>query len=152
MTNKLSLIVGAGMAIALCLTSSVLAQGEKGASPSPRASASSATAATSPAADAASSPAKKQKAIPFHGIISTVDQTAKTFSIGGKEKTRVFRITDRSVITIKMGKRWRAHFGPKKTGTMANVAIGDKVSGWFWKNADDSLEVKSVNIDHSSDP
>jgi hypothetical protein len=100
MTNKLSLIVGAGMAIALCLTSSVLAQEKKAASPSPGASASSAAAATSPAADAASSPAEKQKALPFHGEISAVDQTAKTFSIAGKEKTRVFRITDRSVITI----------------------------------------------------
>ena len=148
MTNKLSLIVGAGMAIALCLTSSVLAQEKKAASPSPGASASSATAATSPAADAASSPAKEQKALPFHGIISAVDQTAKTFSIAGKEKTRVFRITDRSVITIKRFKT--VHFD--RTGTMASLAIGEKVSGSFWKNADGSLEVKSVDIDRSSMP
>jgi len=143
MTNKLSIIVGAG--IALCVTSSVLAQEKKAASPSPGASASSATAATSPAADAASSPAKKQKALPFHGIISAVDQTAKTFSIAGKEKTRVFRITDRSVITIK--NTGKPHFHrPDKTGTMTDVAIGQKVSGSFWKNADDSLEVKSVGL------
>jgi hypothetical protein len=141
MTNKLSLIVGAGMAIALCLTSSVLAQEKKAASPSPGASASSATAATSPAADAASSPAKKQKALPFHGIISAVDQTAKTFSIAGKEKTRVFRITDRSAIVRTL------HKGGDAPGTMTDVAIGQKASGSFWKNADDSLEVKSVRLD-----
>jgi hypothetical protein len=151
MTNKLSLIVSAGMAIALCVTSSVLAKEKKAASPSPGASASSATAAASPAADAASSPAMKQKALPFHGMISAVDQTAKTFSIAGKEKTRVFRITDRSVITIK--NTGKVHFHrPDETGTMTDVAIGQKVSGSFWKNADDSLEVKSVKLDRSFMP
>jgi hypothetical protein len=144
MTNKLSLIVGAGMAIALCLTSSVLAQEKKAASPSPGASAS-ATAATSLAADAASSPAKKQEALPFHGIISAVDQTAKTFSIAGKEKIRVFRITDRSVITI--AKLKTQHHAGDAPGTMTDVAIREKASGSFWKNADDSLEVKSAKLD-----
>jgi len=146
MTYKLSLIVGAGMAIALNITSSVLAEEKKATSPSPGATASSAPTATSPTADAASSQAKKQKALPFLGIISAVDQTAKTFSIAGKERTRVFRITDRSVIKIKTTGKFHVHFGDK-VGAMTDVAKGQKVTGSFLKDADGSLEVQSVLLD-----
>jgi 20S proteasome alpha/beta subunit len=32
-------------------------------------------------------------------MISVVDQKAKTFTIAGKEKSRVFKITDKTVVT-----------------------------------------------------
>jgi hypothetical protein len=147
MTNKLSVPAGAGMAIVLCLTSSILAKEKESGSPSPGESASPATAATSSAAGAASSPTKKNDALRFDGIISAVNQTAQTFSIPSKGKTQVFKITNRSVITIKTEGKFHVHFGDRK-GTMIDVAKGQKASGSYRKNADSSLEVRSVKLDN----
>ncbi len=32
--------------------------------------------------------------VPFHGMVSAVDQKNKTFTISGKEATRVFKVTN----------------------------------------------------------
>ena len=37
--------------------------------------------------------------MPYHGKIADVDQTARTFSIAGKEHMRVFKIIEATVIT-----------------------------------------------------
>ena len=114
-------------ALAFCVPVSGWAKEKKSASPAP---------AVSPAASAAASPAPKSpKALPFHGKISAVDQTAKTFSIAGKEATRVYKITDKTVIT-KEG----------KPATMADVAENEEVRGSYWKQADGSLEAKTVKL------
>jgi hypothetical protein len=107
-------------ALALCTPLTASAQFKK-TTPSPTAS------------PAASPPAKAPRSIPFRGKISAVDQTEKTFSIAGKEKTRTFKIVEGSVIT-KDG----------KPGTMADLAENDDVTGSYWKREDGSLEVRSV--------
>jgi hypothetical protein len=90
---------------------------------------------TSSSSTAVSPTAKSPRAVPYHGKISAVDQTAKTFSIPGKEKARVFTITDATVIT-KEG----------NPATMADVVVDEDVRGSYWKRADGSLETKSVKL------
>jgi hypothetical protein len=107
------------------------------ASPTPAASPKSsppAKALTSPS-DKTTAATTKVRAIPFHGTISTVDQTAKTFTIAGKEKSRVFRMTDTTVIT-KGG----------APATMNDVAANEEVRGNYVKAADGTLEAKTVKL------
>jgi len=107
------------------------------ASPTPAASPKSSPAAkttTSPA-DKTTTAAPKVRAIPFHGTISAVDQTAKTFTIAGKEKSRVFKMTDTTVIT-KGG----------VPATMNDVVANEEVRGNYVKAADGTLEAKTVKL------
>jgi hypothetical protein len=99
-----------------------------------------AAASATPAATAtpAASPAEKaERAIPFYGKVSAVDAKAKTFSIANKDgtKTRVFKITDKSVIT-KAG----------APATFADIAKDGDIRGSYWKKADGSLEVKTAKV------
>jgi 20S proteasome alpha/beta subunit len=75
------------------------------------------------------------RAIPFHGKISAVDQKAKTFTIAGKEKSRVFKITDKTVVT-KAG----------APATMKDVVANEEVRGSYWKMTDGTLEAKTVKL------
>ena len=68
-------------------------------------------------------------------MISAVDQKAKTFTIAGKEKSRVFKVTDKTVIT-KAG----------SAAAMKDIAENEEVKGSYWQNADGSLEGKTVNL------
>lgn len=116
-------------ALACCVPVTGSAKEKKAASPAPDASAA-------PVAGAAASPAAKApRAVPFHGKISAVDQAAKTFSIAGKEKTRVFKIIEITVIT-KDG----------NPATMADVAADADARGSYWKREDGSLEAKTVKL------
>ena len=81
-----------------------------------------------------------EKAVPFHGMISAVDQTAKTFTIAGKEKSRVFKVTDTTVLT-KAG-------GP---ATMKDVTANEEVRGSYLKAADGSLDAKVVKLGPMTD-
>lgn len=107
------------------------------ASPTPAASPKSSPAAktTTSAADKTTTAATKVRAIPFHGTISAVDQTAKTFTIAGKEKSRVFKMTDTSVIT-KGG----------APATMNDVVANEEVRGNYVKATDGTLEAKTVKL------
>jgi hypothetical protein len=113
------------VALAFCSPLSIFAKGKKSeTSPAPSASPSaSASAATS------------AKAIPYHGMVSAVDQSAKTFTIAGKEKSRVFKVTDKTVIT-KDG----------NPATMSDIAEKDEARGQYWKSDDGSFEAKSVML------
>jgi hypothetical protein len=83
-----------------------------------------------------SSPAMHSaRPIPFHGMISAVDQTAKTFTISGKEKSRTFKVTVKTTIT-KAG----------KSATMKDIAENQEVSGAAWQNPDGTLEAKLVKL------
>lgn len=129
MKHKSQLITGACVAaLALCAPLTASAKARKSASPSPAASASPAAIATT------ASPAKK-RALPFRGMISAVDQSARTFTINGKGTSRVFKITDATKIT-KDG----------NPGTMADLAEKQEIRGSYWKKADGSLEAKSVKL------
>jgi len=76
-----------------------------------------------------------ERAIPFHGMISTVDQAAKTFTIAGKEKTRVFKVTDKTALT-KAG----------APATMKDIAANEEVRGSYLKAEDGGLEVKTAKL------
>ena len=83
-----------------------------------------------------SSPGKQSaRPIPFHGMISAVDQTAHTFTISGKEKSRTFKVTEKTTIT-KAG----------KSATMKDIAESREVSGAAWQNPDGTLEAKLVKL------
>jgi hypothetical protein len=94
--------------------------------------------AVSPSATAASAAAlAKQGARPiaFHGMITAVDQNAKTFTIAGKAKSRVFKITNKTAIT--------------KGGTaasMQDITENEEASGSYRKTVDGTLEAKTVKI------
>ena len=68
-------------------------------------------------------------------MISSVDQNNKTFTISGKESTRVFKVTDKTTITKGAG-----------AATMNDIAANGEVSGSYWKNPDGSLEAKTVKL------
>ena len=91
-------------------------------------------AAQTPASS--TSPGKQaNRPIPFHGMVSAVDQKNKTFTISGKEATRVFKITDKTTILKGAG-----------NGTMKDITDNEEVSGAYWKNPDGSLEAKMVKL------
>jgi len=73
-------------------------------------------------------------------MISTVDQTAKTFTIAGKEKARVFKVTNKTVLT-KAG----------AVATMKDVVANEEVRGSYWQAADGSLEAKTVKLGPMTD-
>jgi hypothetical protein len=100
---------------------SLSAQTAKSSSPSPTPSASPSKQPTRP--------------IPFHGMVSAVDQKSKTFTISGKEATRVFKVTDKT--SIMKG---------AAAGTMKDIADNQEVSGAYWKNSDGTLEAKFVKL------
>lgn len=117
MKMKLPLIAALGVAaLVLALPSTVPAKEKK-------------TAAAPPQAGAA--PMAKAKPIAYHGKVASVDAAAKTFEVG----KRTFKVTDTTAIT-KDG----------APATMADIAVGEKVSGSYWKKEDGSLETKSVKI------
>lgn len=64
-----------------------------------------------------------------------MDNNGKMFTIAGKEKSRVFKITDKTTVT-KGG----------NAATIKDIAQNEEVSGLYWKNADGSLEAKQVKI------
>jgi hypothetical protein len=68
-------------------------------------------------------------------MVSAVDHKANTFTIAGKEKSRVFKVTDKTVVTK----------GPN-AATIKDIAENQEVSGSYWKNADGSLEAKTVKV------
>ena len=128
MKNKSQLIIGACIA-ALAFSARLAAQTtpRKSASPSPSPNASASLAA-SPGKPSAHS-------IPFHGMVSAVDRSAKTFTIASKMTSRVFKVTDKTAVT-KAG----------NPATMADIVENQEVSGLYRKDADGALEAKTVKI------
>ncbi len=87
------------------------------------------------AAQTPSPPKQSTRPVPFHGMVSAVDQKNKTFTISGKEVTRVFQVTDKTMI-----------LKGARTATMADIVDNEEVSGAYWKNPDGSLEAKMVKL------
>jgi hypothetical protein len=63
--------------------------------------------------------------VPYHGTVSAVDPTAKTFTIKGKEKDRVFHVTDATKIT-KDG----------AASDLSGLTAGQEVRGQVTKHGD----------------
>jgi hypothetical protein len=144
MKNKLNLITACIAALACSLPIASSAVTKKSASPTPDPSASASPApktkpSPSPAADTTTD-VTTARAIPFHGMISAVDQKAKTFTIAGKEKSRVFKISDKTVVT-KAG----------APATMKDVVANEEARGSYWKMTDGTLEAKSVKLGPKTD-
>src|SRR5436190_23504816 len=132
MNPKNSLIIGLSLAIVTAFPSSKSAAAPKKLSPSPTTSSSSA-ADTSPATAGATG--GKMRAMAFKGMIAFVDDKAKTFTIAGKENSRVLKITDKTIIT-KSG----------QPATMKDVVANEEVRGSYYKMADGSTEAKNVKL------
>jgi hypothetical protein len=112
------------LATALVVSPAAFAAGKKKeASPAPEGSA------------AASPGTKKVRVMPFHGMVSAVDERAKTFTIAGKSKTRVFKVTDQSVITKT-----------DAPATMKDIVANEEIRGSYLKEADGSLVAKTVKV------
>ncbi|MDQ6655781.1 MAG: hypothetical protein M3Y80_08215 [Verrucomicrobiota bacterium] len=114
------------------------AASKKSASPMPSASPAASAAAASSSTTSTSSTTKTAgmgRAIPFRGMATAVDQNAKTFTIAGKTNSRVFKVTDKTTVT-KMG----------APATMADLTDNTAVTGSYWKQADGTMEAKSVKI------
>jgi hypothetical protein len=101
----------------------------------PRTSGSPSASTKTSASAAASSAKQGTPPLPFHGMISAVDQNAKTFTISGKKQSRLFKVTDKTSI-IKGA----------KTATMQDIVENEEASGSYWKNADGTLEAKMVKL------
>ena len=93
--------------------------------------ATTASPATSP------SPAAKvaTRPMPFLGKVSAVDQSAKTFTIGGKQGSRVIKVTENTTIT-KAG----------APATVTDIVQNEQVRGTCLKQADGTFEAKAVKI------
>ena len=68
-------------------------------------------------------------------MVSAVDQKNKTFTISGKEATRVFKVTDKT--NIMKG---------TANGTLQDIVGNEEVSGAYWKNPNGALEAKFVKL------
>src|SRR3977135_3467921 len=118
---KPKFFLAAAIVASLVLPLSLGAQTTKSSSSSPAPSASPGKQSTRP--------------IPFHGMVSAVDQKNKTFTISGKEATRVFKVTAKTSILKGAG-----------AGTMKDIGYNEEVRGAYWKNPDGTLEAKIIKL------
>jgi hypothetical protein len=143
MKNKFQVITACVAAFASCAPVAASAATRNSPSPLPKvAPPSSPKPTSSPAAKTTPSAAPKAtphpamvRAVPFHGMISAVDQKAKTFTIAGKEKSRTFKVTNRTILS-KAG----------AAATMKDFVANEEVRGSYWKGADGTLEAKTIKL------
>ena len=136
MNNKLKFIAAGAAVLVYCAPIPASA-----ASPTPAASPKISSKAKATAANKApTAETTTTKALPFHGTIATVDRAARSFTIAGKEKSRIFKVTETTVIT-KGG----------APATFADLASNEEVRGNYVKAADGSMEVKAVKLGPKSD-
>ena len=114
------------VAVALCALASAQ---------TPRTSSSPSASPKTAASPAGSAAKQGTRPLPFHGMISAVDQNAKTFTIAGKKQSRTFKVTDKTSITKGA-----------KAATMQDITENEEASDSYWKNADGSLEAKMVKL------
>jgi len=126
MKNKLSITASAFLA-ALVLFSP--AYGHAKPSPTPSVTAS----ATAPPLTA--STATKPRLISFHGMVASVDEKAKTFTVASKEKPRSLRVTDKTVIT-KLG----------LPATMKDIVANQEIRGTCYKFSDALFDAKMLKL------
>lgn len=68
-------------------------------------------------------------------MVSAIDQKNKTFTISGKEATRVFKVTGKTQI-----------FKGIAAAGMKDIVDNEEVSGSYWKDSDGTLEAKVVKL------
>jgi len=120
-------IIGAFFAVvAICLPTRSDAKAKGSPSPEAESSAVASSADASPA---------KLHATAFKGMIASVDDIAKTFTIAGKDTSRVLKVTDKTIIT-KAG----------QPATMKEVVANEEVRGSYYKAPDGSMEAKILKL------
>jgi hypothetical protein len=125
-------LAGGVCAASLALCMPLNAQFSPATTPSP---ATSPTVATSPQVTGPIAARPATRPIPFRGKISAVDQSAKTFTVGGKKGSLVLKITGSTTIT-KAG----------APATMTDIVENEQARGSYLKQADGTLEAKTVKI------
>jgi hypothetical protein len=126
MKSRTYLIVAIGLApLAFCISAY--------AQTMPRNAGLSASASPIPSASPSSAPSNRP--LPFHGMVSGVDQKNKSFTISGKGATRAFKVTNKTQILKGTA-----------TATMKDIVDNEEVSGSYWRNADGSLEAKVIKL------
>ncbi len=88
----------------------------------------------SPAPEASASPeatAKPARPIPYRGKIESVDESARTFTVG----KHTIKVTDETKITKN-----------DAAAAMSDIVADEQVRGSYWKKEDGSLEAKSVKL------
>lgn len=78
---------------------------------------------------------EKGKRMPFYGVVKKVDEKARTLTLVGKEKDRVFRITDATRIHDS---------GTAKT--LKDVRVGRKVGGSAKSSPSGEWEIATLNL------
>jgi hypothetical protein len=78
---------------------------------------------------------KKSDVYPFNGKVASVDKTAKTVTLQGKEKARVIQITADTRI-MKLG----------KPATLDDATVGESVGGQVRRTADGKEAAVSLRI------
>ena len=78
---------------------------------------------------------KKGGPLPFNGNVASVDKTAMTLTVKGKEKDRVFTVTSQSKIS-KDG----------KPATFDDVKAGEHVTGSYKKGEGDKMDIVSLYV------
>jgi len=68
-------------------------------------------------------------------MVSAIDQKSKTFTISGKEATRIFKVTEKTIITKGTG-----------NAKFTDIVENQEVSGAYWRNPDGSLEAKMIRL------
>jgi len=68
-------------------------------------------------------------------MVSAVDQKNRTFTISGKQATRVFKVSNKTQILKGAA-----------IAAMKDIVDNEEVSGSCWKNTDGSLEAKVVKL------
>ena len=130
MNNKSSVATIAGLVAFLWGSMTVLSADNRSRTPSP---------SPSPTAREAASPSPSPRSVPstfsFHGMVAEIDQKTKTFTLAGKESSRIFKITSRTMIT-KSG----------AIATVADISENEEVRGSYVKKPDGTLEARTVML------
>jgi hypothetical protein len=93
------------------------------------------SASASPISSVSPSSTPSNRPLPFHGMVSGVDQKNKSFTISGKGATRLFKVTNKTQILKGAA-----------TAAMKDIVDNEEVSGSYWRNPDGSLEAKVVKV------
>ena len=79
-------------------------------------------------------PKDTRKGMPLNGKIAAIDKTAKTITLEGKEKGRVFYLTAQTRITVD-----------GQPAKLDDLKVGEKVGGYARENPDGKRELASLN-------
>jgi hypothetical protein len=77
----------------------------------------------------------KARRIPFKGKVASVDKTARTVTLEGKEKSRTFQVTSETRLT-KDG----------KPAVFDDISVGETIGGAYRETAAGKMDAVTVNI------